>query len=225
MMSAQGMKGEAEISAMVHPLVSSLSTLLDEIEAECRLRRHAKLRSAGSITLGWNRAVDNKKKLDSLLAEIAKAKFAVAKCRQESSFRTAEDQIVALKKKYSDLNDEREDLEEEGLRLESALAQENRKPIIDELREEISKQRQIHGELRRANTDVEQRLRTKQRICAQLEEQLHGIRNGSKTPHECEVQALKRQQQLEDEIQLFQEESDRLASELKELKQTLNVLY
>lgn len=194
MTGAQCNKCETVVSNMIHPLVASLSTLLNDIEAECRLRRHAKLRSAGSITLGSNRAADNKKKLDSLQAEIAKARFAVAKCRQVSSCRTAEDQIVALKKKYNDLNDEREDLEEEGLRLERALAQENRKPIIDELRDEISKQRQIHGELRRANTDVEQRLRTKQRICAHLEEQLHSIRNGSKTPQECEGQAVKRQQ-------------------------------
>ena len=206
-------------------LVSTLAGLLDEIEAECRLRRQAKQRSTGSVTLGSNKAIDNKKKLESLMAAIAKTRKAVGKCHQESSVRTAEDQIIALKKKYNYLNNEREELEEEGRRLEYAIAQVDNNPIIVELQEEIAKQRQVHGELRRANTDVEQQLRSKQRVCAHLEDQLRSIRTSSKVVRENEIAASKCQQQLESEIQLFQEESNRLASELKELKQTLNVLY
>jgi predicted RNase H-like nuclease (RuvC/YqgF family) len=89
-----------------------------------------------------------------------------------SSIRVVEDQIKATRKKLEAAYEEISSLETEAEGQIAAIGRVRTRPILEDLQNELSVQKRAQAELRRTNTDLEHQLRVKQRICAQLEEQL-----------------------------------------------------
>ncbi len=195
-------------------LVRELDELLLLVDEECfaRVSRNNHRQSTNTAPRGNNSAV-LKQKLESLQGTLAMRKAEFNKRRQDSSLRSTEDRIVALRRQHDALVSEKRALDQENLRLDSALSQFSDSSILQELQGEIHNERRYGSELRQAHTALEQQLRSKQRICANLKEQID--KRGFKQHAQCGPPNTT----IEKEIELFMEESIQLQNEIKDLQQ------
>ena len=194
-------------------LVSELDELLLLVDEEC-LARISRNKNHQCTDPGQraNNSAPLKSKLESLQGALMMRKAEFKKRRQDSSLRSTEDRIVALRRKHDALVSEKRALDQESARLDSALSEFSDSPVVQDLQEEIHNERRHGSELRQAHTALEQQLRSKQRICANLREQIskRGSRNPQPTPQITTI---------EKEIELFTEESIQLQNEIKDLHQ------
>ena len=202
-------------------LKNKLKMIIETIQLECsQARGMNRMRSTSDITPNEGQPINSRKRLDYLMGVIAEKRHMLARRKQAASSRVVEDEIVATKKKLEEVNDEIHGLESEKIRQEKTLASLRSSPLVDELHAEIANQRKHQGELRRANTELERQLRARQRICAQLEDQLQ---SGSqlRSSRDSVRSASKREETMQAEIQLFEEEQAQLAQEIADLEKRI----
>jgi hypothetical protein len=198
-------------------LRSRLNSLIAEVEDEClKNRLLSRTRPTHSISQG-DHSFKPRVYLEQLTTTIKSRKAEIERLKQQSSVRNIEDRIDATAKEIQERSMELVSLEKEGKRQEKSLAVMRSTPLIQDIERELGDQRKQNAELRRKNTEAERCLLVKQRICAQLEEQ---VATGShiKSSRESVRSSNRPREQLENEVKLFEEEQEMLRREISVLR-------
>ena len=197
-------------------LRTKLSAILDQIDAECDQMRNSR-RQTNRASLETRSAPEMRRELESLHTALARKKAEVERVHQGSSMRVVEDHIRALRKKLQGVENEIAAQEQVAQQQRAVLARAGSTALMQDLEDEIANQRRLHSELRRASTEVEQMLRVKQRVCAQLELQVAA----RSTVESSRRSARQRTARLAD-IELLETEKIFLETEISALKVELS---
>ena len=183
--------------------------MINSIEADCRANcMKARIHSRASDMSGPIKHANEKAYLDQLLATILSKKKEIEKLSQTSSIRSVQDEINSAKKQLHDLTMEIHSLEKDADRQKKVLSSKKSSPILTELEEQVAVQRRLHTELRRSDTEVQRKLRSKQQECIRLEDTMNkSSRDSSRDPNK-----------ETNEIALFEEELSILTGQVKELR-------
>jgi len=199
-------------------LRQKLKSIISAIETECNQTRSTNRGRQGSeILTADGNMVNPRKHLENLMTALAEKRHILARRKQQASSRSVENDIIATRKKLDEVNEEIRALEQEKQRQEKTIQSLRSSPLEDEIQAEIAHQRKYQAELRRASTDLERQVRARQRVCAQLEDQLQTSCQ-VRSSRESVRSAAQREEALQTEIALFEEEHREIQLEICELK-------
>ena len=113
-----------------------------------------------------------KQELDAVIAGISKLRNEIEQSHQAAAIRSVQDRIKSTKQKLRTVQDELAAVSTATAKQQRLLQEAQPSVAVANLQAEVQKEKKLNAELRRTAVDVEQRLRVKQRICAQLEDSI-----------------------------------------------------
>ena len=198
---------------------------ISSINNRCRAVSRQRAASVNVARGPAKSAATLKSEISTIEASIGRMRMKIEKCHQNSSLRGIEDRIEATRKQLTVTNTEIKALNDAAVMQTHILNKSQTNLMIQNLECELTNQKRQHSELRRASVDVEQQLRTKQRLCAQMEEQLGsmGIRPRSATSSVRSIREDDKENSvlLPTEIVLFSEEAQNLTADIKRTRAQL----